>query len=262
MTVALASASVASPIGALPPISRYGRILGLPGIWCSGLRRATSSAPAGRSPPKAGAAMAARHSWQPRRWDASWFHAAFERTIRDDRRRARLQPGPWRSALEPHVGRVVSGVALPGGDVNWSLGADESWLFGRPIAEGVLTSNRGARSPNDAPWEVFCCVSSAAAPSRWWLPADASNPGPDARWGVLIPATLSARLDAFTSGHWGASLAQQCQIGQARGTTIARARSTCRCPRVRLYPEPIGKSGLPVESELVRRKGGEVMKSS
>lgn len=29
---------------------------------------------------------------------------------------------PWRPALEPHVGRVVSGVALPSGDVNWSLG--------------------------------------------------------------------------------------------------------------------------------------------
>ncbi len=28
---------------------------------------------------------------------------------------------PWRPALEQHVGRVVSGVALPGGDVNWSL---------------------------------------------------------------------------------------------------------------------------------------------
>jgi len=29
---------------------------------------------------------------------------------------------PWRPALEQHVGRVVSGVALPDGDVNWSLG--------------------------------------------------------------------------------------------------------------------------------------------
>jgi type IV secretory pathway VirD2 relaxase len=29
---------------------------------------------------------------------------------------------PWRLALEQHVGRVVSGVVLPGGDVNWSLG--------------------------------------------------------------------------------------------------------------------------------------------
>ena len=29
---------------------------------------------------------------------------------------------PWRPALEQHVGRVVSGVALPGGDVSWSLG--------------------------------------------------------------------------------------------------------------------------------------------
>ncbi len=29
---------------------------------------------------------------------------------------------PWRPALEQHVGRVISGVALPGGDVNWSLG--------------------------------------------------------------------------------------------------------------------------------------------
>lgn len=29
---------------------------------------------------------------------------------------------PWRPALEQHVGRVVSGVALLGGDVNWSLG--------------------------------------------------------------------------------------------------------------------------------------------
>jgi type IV secretory pathway VirD2 relaxase len=29
---------------------------------------------------------------------------------------------PWRPALEHHVGRVVSGVALHGGDVNWSLG--------------------------------------------------------------------------------------------------------------------------------------------
>jgi type IV secretory pathway VirD2 relaxase len=28
---------------------------------------------------------------------------------------------PWRPALEQHVGRVVSGVALPGGDVNWSF---------------------------------------------------------------------------------------------------------------------------------------------
>jgi type IV secretory pathway VirD2 relaxase len=29
---------------------------------------------------------------------------------------------PWRPALEQHVGRLVSGVALPGGDVSWSLG--------------------------------------------------------------------------------------------------------------------------------------------
>jgi type IV secretory pathway VirD2 relaxase len=29
---------------------------------------------------------------------------------------------PWRPALEQQVGRVVSGIALPGGDVNWSLG--------------------------------------------------------------------------------------------------------------------------------------------
>ncbi|QQS13834.1 MAG: relaxase/mobilization nuclease and DUF3363 domain-containing protein [Rhodospirillales bacterium] len=29
---------------------------------------------------------------------------------------------PWRPVLEQHVGRVVSGVALPGGDVSWSLG--------------------------------------------------------------------------------------------------------------------------------------------
>jgi type IV secretory pathway VirD2 relaxase len=29
---------------------------------------------------------------------------------------------PWRPALEQHVGRAISGVALPGGDVNWSFG--------------------------------------------------------------------------------------------------------------------------------------------
>ena len=29
---------------------------------------------------------------------------------------------PWRPTLEHHVGRMVSGVALPGGDVSWSLG--------------------------------------------------------------------------------------------------------------------------------------------
>jgi hypothetical protein len=29
---------------------------------------------------------------------------------------------PWRPVLEHRVGRVVSGVTLPGGDVNWSLG--------------------------------------------------------------------------------------------------------------------------------------------
>ena len=29
---------------------------------------------------------------------------------------------PWRPVLEQRVGRVVSGVVLPGGDVNWSLG--------------------------------------------------------------------------------------------------------------------------------------------
>jgi hypothetical protein len=29
---------------------------------------------------------------------------------------------PWRPVLEQHVGRVVSGVALPDGNVNWSLG--------------------------------------------------------------------------------------------------------------------------------------------
>jgi type IV secretory pathway VirD2 relaxase len=29
---------------------------------------------------------------------------------------------PWRPALEQHIGRVISGVAMPGGDVDWSLG--------------------------------------------------------------------------------------------------------------------------------------------
>jgi type IV secretory pathway VirD2 relaxase len=29
---------------------------------------------------------------------------------------------PWRPTLEQHVGRVISGLALPGGDTNWSLG--------------------------------------------------------------------------------------------------------------------------------------------
>ncbi|MGE0544121.1 MAG: DUF3363 domain-containing protein [Geminicoccaceae bacterium] len=29
---------------------------------------------------------------------------------------------PWRPALEQYVGRAISGVALPDGDVNWSLG--------------------------------------------------------------------------------------------------------------------------------------------
>lgn len=29
---------------------------------------------------------------------------------------------PWRPALDERIGRVVSGVALPGGDVNWSFG--------------------------------------------------------------------------------------------------------------------------------------------
>jgi type IV secretory pathway VirD2 relaxase len=29
---------------------------------------------------------------------------------------------PWRPALEQHIGRAISGVALPGGDVNWSFG--------------------------------------------------------------------------------------------------------------------------------------------
>jgi type IV secretory pathway VirD2 relaxase len=29
---------------------------------------------------------------------------------------------PWRPTLEQHVGRLVTGVALPGGDVSWSLG--------------------------------------------------------------------------------------------------------------------------------------------
>jgi Protein of unknown function (DUF3363) len=29
---------------------------------------------------------------------------------------------PWRPALEQHIGRVVSGVAMAGGDVDWSLG--------------------------------------------------------------------------------------------------------------------------------------------
>ncbi|TBR22002.1 MAG: DUF3363 domain-containing protein [Reyranella sp.] len=29
---------------------------------------------------------------------------------------------PWRPALEQHVGRTVSGIALPGGDVSWSFG--------------------------------------------------------------------------------------------------------------------------------------------
>jgi hypothetical protein len=29
---------------------------------------------------------------------------------------------PWRSALEQHVGRQISGIAMPGGDVNWSFG--------------------------------------------------------------------------------------------------------------------------------------------
>ena len=28
---------------------------------------------------------------------------------------------PWRPALEQRVGRVISGVVLPGGDVNWSF---------------------------------------------------------------------------------------------------------------------------------------------
>jgi hypothetical protein len=29
---------------------------------------------------------------------------------------------PWRPALEQHIGRQISGVATPGGDVNWSFG--------------------------------------------------------------------------------------------------------------------------------------------
>ena len=29
---------------------------------------------------------------------------------------------PWRPALEQHVGRQISGIAMPGGDVNWSFG--------------------------------------------------------------------------------------------------------------------------------------------
>ena len=29
---------------------------------------------------------------------------------------------PWRPALDERIGRVVSGMALPGGDVNWSFG--------------------------------------------------------------------------------------------------------------------------------------------
>jgi type IV secretory pathway VirD2 relaxase len=29
---------------------------------------------------------------------------------------------PWRPALEQHIGRVVAGVAMPGGDVDWSFG--------------------------------------------------------------------------------------------------------------------------------------------
>jgi hypothetical protein len=29
---------------------------------------------------------------------------------------------PWRPALEQHVGRQISGIAMPGGDVDWSLG--------------------------------------------------------------------------------------------------------------------------------------------
>jgi hypothetical protein len=29
---------------------------------------------------------------------------------------------PWRPALEQHIGRVVSGVAMARGDVDWSLG--------------------------------------------------------------------------------------------------------------------------------------------
>lgn len=33
---------------------------------------------------------------------------------------------PWRPALEQHVGRMVSGVALPDGNVDWSLGRSRS----------------------------------------------------------------------------------------------------------------------------------------
>ena len=29
---------------------------------------------------------------------------------------------PWRPTLEQHIGRVISGVAMPGGDVDWSFG--------------------------------------------------------------------------------------------------------------------------------------------
>ena len=29
---------------------------------------------------------------------------------------------PWRPALEQHIGRVISGIAMPGGDVDWSFG--------------------------------------------------------------------------------------------------------------------------------------------
>jgi type IV secretory pathway VirD2 relaxase len=34
---------------------------------------------------------------------------------------------PWRPALEQHMGRAVSGVAMPGGDVDWSLGRSREW---------------------------------------------------------------------------------------------------------------------------------------
>jgi hypothetical protein len=29
---------------------------------------------------------------------------------------------PWRPALEQHIGRYISGVAMPGGDVDWAFG--------------------------------------------------------------------------------------------------------------------------------------------
>lgn len=29
---------------------------------------------------------------------------------------------PWRPALEQHIGRHISGITMPGGDVDWSFG--------------------------------------------------------------------------------------------------------------------------------------------